>query len=138
MLPQYRLPARVGPQPLHAQYTNSQTRSPPVNLWPGLRACCVCVIGPRLLRARRETFYIVLNSYGRHGTAFVETDLDRANYEATIADLWAIGGENGRQARTPKEPSEGIEPFGHLGVESGRPRRNQPKRSAGVVGFLPL
>jgi hypothetical protein len=29
----------------------------------------------------------VINNYGRHGTAFVETDLDRANYETTISDL---------------------------------------------------
>jgi hypothetical protein len=31
--------------------------------------------------------YIVINHYGRFGTAFAETDLDRANYESTIADL---------------------------------------------------
>ena len=35
--------------------------------------------------ARR--FFIVVNHYGRFGTAFAETDLDRANYEITIADL---------------------------------------------------
>ena len=29
----------------------------------------------------------VVNHYGRFGTAFAETDLDRANYETTIADL---------------------------------------------------
>ena len=37
--------------------------------------------------ARR--FFIVVNHYGRFGTAFAETDLDRANYETTIADLIA-------------------------------------------------
>ena len=31
--------------------------------------------------------YIVVNYYGRFGTAFAETDLDRANYETTVADL---------------------------------------------------
>ena len=34
-----------------------------------------------------ENYYIVVNHYGRFGTAFAETDLDRANYETTIADL---------------------------------------------------
>jgi hypothetical protein len=29
----------------------------------------------------------VINHYGRFGTAFAETDLDRANYETTITDL---------------------------------------------------
>ena len=31
--------------------------------------------------------YIVVNHYGRLGAAFVETDLDRADFENTIADL---------------------------------------------------
>ena len=34
-------------------------------------------------------YYIVVNHYGRFATAFAETDLDRANYETTIADLIA-------------------------------------------------
>ena len=29
----------------------------------------------------------MVNHYGRFGTAFAETDLDRANYETTITDL---------------------------------------------------
>jgi hypothetical protein len=32
-------------------------------------------------------YCIVVNHYGRFGTAFAETDLDRANIETTIADL---------------------------------------------------
>ena len=32
-----------------------------------------------------EDYYLVVNHYGRFGTA--ETDLDRANYETTVADL---------------------------------------------------
>ncbi len=43
--------------------------------------------GPRLFRVRPKTIYIVVNHYGRFGTAFAETDLDRANHETTIADL---------------------------------------------------
>ena len=43
--------------------------------------------GPRLFRVRPEDYYIVVNHFGRFGTAFAETDLDRANYETTIADL---------------------------------------------------
>ena len=43
--------------------------------------------GPRLFRVHRKVFYVVVNHYGRFGTAIAETDLDRANYETTIADL---------------------------------------------------
>jgi hypothetical protein len=42
---------------------------------------------PSIVSAASEDFYIAVNPYGRLGTAFVETDLDRANYEATVADL---------------------------------------------------
>ena len=42
---------------------------------------------PSIVPATSEDFYIVVNHYGRFGTAFAETDLDRANYETTIADL---------------------------------------------------
>jgi hypothetical protein len=42
---------------------------------------------PSIVPAAPEDFYIVINHYGRFGTAFAETDLDRANYDTTIADL---------------------------------------------------
>ena len=42
---------------------------------------------PSLVPGALEDFYLVINRYGRHGTAFAETDLDRANFETTIADL---------------------------------------------------
>src|SRR6185503_20777465 len=42
---------------------------------------------PSIVPGTPEDFYIVVNHYGRFGTAFAETDLDRANYETTIADL---------------------------------------------------
>jgi len=42
---------------------------------------------PSIVPTASEDFYIVVNHYGRFGTAFAETDLDRANYETTIADL---------------------------------------------------
>jgi len=42
---------------------------------------------PSIVPGASEDFYIVVNHYGRYGTAFAETDLDRANYETTIADL---------------------------------------------------
>ena len=45
--------------------------------------------GPRLSRLRPRTTTSFVNHYGRYGTAFAETDLDRANYETTIADLMA-------------------------------------------------
>ena len=45
------------------------------------------VNGPRLFRVRPEDYYIVVNHYGRFGTAFAETDLRRADLETTIADL---------------------------------------------------
>ena len=39
------------------------------------------------MREWPEDYYLVVNHYGRFGAAFAETDLDRANYETTIADL---------------------------------------------------
>jgi hypothetical protein len=42
---------------------------------------------PSIVPGTPEDFYLVVNDFGRLGTAFVETDLDRASYEATIADL---------------------------------------------------
>jgi hypothetical protein len=42
---------------------------------------------PSIVPAASDDFYIVVNQFGRFGTAFAETDLDRANYETTIADL---------------------------------------------------
>ena len=44
---------------------------------------------PSLVPGTPEDYFIVVNHFGRFGTAFVETDLDRANYETTIADLMA-------------------------------------------------
>ena len=43
---------------------------------------------PWIVPGASEDFYIVVNHYGRFGTAFAETDLG-ANYETTIADLMA-------------------------------------------------
>ena len=42
--------------------------------------------GPRLFRVRPKLLFVI-NRYGRFGTAFAETGIDRANYETTIADL---------------------------------------------------
>ena len=42
---------------------------------------------PSIIPGTSEDYFIVVNHYGRFGTAFAETDLDRANYEATIAGL---------------------------------------------------
>ena len=47
---------------------------------------------PSIIPAPSEDYYIVVNHYGRFGTAFAETDLNRADYETTIADL--IGGQH--------------------------------------------
>ena len=44
---------------------------------------------PSLVPGAPEGYYIVINRYGRFGTAFAETNLDRADYETTIADLIA-------------------------------------------------
>ena len=44
---------------------------------------------PSIVPTASEDFYLVINNYGRLGTAFADTDLDRANYETTIADLIA-------------------------------------------------
>ena len=42
---------------------------------------------PSIVPVASEDYYIVVNDFGRLGTAFAETDLHRANYETTIADL---------------------------------------------------
>ena len=42
---------------------------------------------PSIVPGTPEDYFIVVNHFGRFGTAFAETDLDRANYETTIADL---------------------------------------------------
>ena len=42
---------------------------------------------PSIVPVAPEDYYIVVNTFGRFGAAFVETDLDRADYETTIADL---------------------------------------------------
>ena len=44
---------------------------------------------PSIVPGTPEDYFIVVNHFGRFGTAFAETDLDRANYEATVADLMA-------------------------------------------------
>ena len=44
---------------------------------------------PSIVPGSPEDYFIIINQYGRFGTAFAETDLDRANYETTIADLMA-------------------------------------------------
>jgi hypothetical protein len=44
---------------------------------------------PSIVPGTPEDYYIVVNDYGKFGTAFAETELDRANYETTIADLMA-------------------------------------------------
>ena len=42
---------------------------------------------PSIIPAPSEDYYIVVNHYGRHGVAFAETDLYRADLETTIGDL---------------------------------------------------
>ena len=42
---------------------------------------------PSIVPTPSEDFYIVVNHFGRSGTAFAETDLDRATYETTIANM---------------------------------------------------
>ena len=42
---------------------------------------------PSIVPSGPEDYYVVVNRYGRFGAAFVETDLDRADFETTIADL---------------------------------------------------
>jgi hypothetical protein len=42
---------------------------------------------PSIVPGTPEDYFIVINHFGRFGTAFAETDLDRANFETIIADL---------------------------------------------------
>jgi hypothetical protein len=46
---------------------------------------------PSIVPGAPEDFYIVINRYGRHGVAFAETELCRADLETTINDL--MGGQ---------------------------------------------
>jgi len=34
-----------------------------------------------------QTIYLVVNNFGRHGTAFTETDVERTDLETVITDL---------------------------------------------------
>jgi len=43
--------------------------------------------GPSLVPGAPEDYYIVINHFGALGPSFVETDLDRADYETTASDL---------------------------------------------------
>jgi hypothetical protein len=45
---------------------------------------------PSIVPAASEDYFIVLNRYGRHGVAFAETDINRADYEGAITDLSAV------------------------------------------------
>ena len=42
---------------------------------------------PSIVPGAPEDYYIVINHYGEFGPAFEVTDLDRADYETTVADL---------------------------------------------------
>ena len=42
---------------------------------------------PSIVPGTPEDDYIVVNHYGRYGPAFAETDINRAYYETTVADL---------------------------------------------------
>ena len=42
---------------------------------------------PSIVPGTPEDYCIVIIHYGRFGTAFAETDLNRANYDTTIMDL---------------------------------------------------
>ena len=72
-------------QALHAKNASANPSSP----------CSLTVTGgrlrlrdwPSIVPGTPEDYYVVVNHYGRFGAAFAETDLDRANYETTIADL---------------------------------------------------
>jgi hypothetical protein len=52
---------------------------------------------PSIVPDETGDYYIVVNHFGRHGTAFAETDVDRADLETTIADL--MSGQYGAPQR---------------------------------------
>ena len=82
-----------------------------------------------------EDFYIVVNHCGRFGTAFAETDLDRANYETTIADLMLLLKQlysEDAERWPPRSPnqSKSLPVLGRRGrrraCAGGRPRAGYP------------
>ena len=44
---------------------------------------------PSIVPSTPEDYYVVINHFGRFGSAFAETDINRADYETTVADLMA-------------------------------------------------
>ena len=42
---------------------------------------------PSIVPGAPEDYYLVVNHCGRHGVAFAETDINRADYETTVHDL---------------------------------------------------
>src|SRR5271156_6461946 len=44
-----------------------------------------------------QTFYLVINDFGRHGRAFPETDIEQADLETVISDL--ISGQHNDPVR---------------------------------------
>ena len=68
------------------QALHAKTRPGRGSLQPFGRSC-VCVIGPRLFRLRPKIITSWSTTTAWFGTAFAETDLDRADLETTIADL---------------------------------------------------
>ena len=68
---------------------------------------------PSIVPAASEDFYIVVNRFGRFGTAFVETALDRANYETTIADLMAGQHSDPRRVVMFNTDTDGAEDISH-------------------------
>ena len=77
---------------------------------------------PSIVPAATDDYYIVVNQYGQHGTAFAETDLRRANYENTIADL--MSGQHDDPLRVIMfNPEINRSEDGGRGTETENPRR---------------
>ena len=78
--------ARAGRQALHAK--TARPKPTPVGVTSGRTVGSLRMREwPSIVPGAPEDFYIVVNHFGRFGTAFAETDLDRANFETIIADL---------------------------------------------------
>ena len=78
---------------------------------------------PSIVPAASEDYYLVVNDFGRLGTAFAETDLDRADYETTIAELMS-----GRHCDPIRVVVFNIDTDRAEGFKCHRPRNTAPPR----------
>ena len=90
---------------------------------------------PSIIPDPSEDYYVVLNSYGRFGVAFAETDINRADYETTVDDL--LSGQHCDPLRVirfnqPQDRSFRRRLARHRPGNTSSPRAGGPQRAGGA------